>query len=157
VKALDLKMWRDLWQMKSQMAAIALVLTCGLATYIMFLSTLDALRATQDSYYRDYHFAELFASLKRAPESLRERIQQIDGVAQVETRVVSPVRLDMPGFPEPVMGLMVSVSDRCTCAPGGCRRKRARTRCWSAPRLPRPTACSRATVSASCSTDAARR
>jgi putative ABC transport system permease protein len=112
VKALDLKMWRDLWQMKSQMAAIALVLTCGLATYIMFLSTLDALRATQDSYYRDYHFAELFASLKRAPESLRERIQQIDGVAQVETRVVSPVRLDMPGFPEPVMGLMVSVSDR---------------------------------------------
>jgi putative ABC transport system permease protein len=109
VKAIDLKMWRDLWQMKSQMAAIALVLTCGIATFIMFLSTLDALRATQDSYYRAYHFAELFASLKRAPESLRQRIAEVDGVAQVETRVVSQVRLEMPGFGEPVMGLMVSI------------------------------------------------
>lgn len=112
MKALDRKMWRDLWQMKSQMGAIALVLACGLATYIMFLSTLDGLRATQQSYYRDYRFAELFASLKRAPEALRQRIEQIDGVAQVETRVVAPVRLQMPDFAEPVTGLMVSVSDR---------------------------------------------
>ncbi len=111
MKALDLKMWRDLWQMKSQMAAIALVLMCGLGTYIMFIATLNSLRLTQDSYYREYRFAGLFASLKRAPESLRERLQQIDGVAQVETRVVAPVRLDIPGFAEPVTGLMVSVSE----------------------------------------------
>jgi putative ABC transport system permease protein len=104
-------MWRDLWRMKSQMAAIALVLTCGLATYIMFLSTLDSLRTTQQRYYRDYQFAELFVSLKRAPESLLQRIQALDGVARVESRVVAQVRLDMPGFSEPVTGLMLSVSD----------------------------------------------
>ena len=77
MKALDRKLWRDLGQMKSQALAIALVVTCGVATFIMFLSTLAALRATQESFYRDYRFAEVFATLKRAPESLRLRVQDI--------------------------------------------------------------------------------
>jgi putative ABC transport system permease protein len=97
--------------MKSQALAIALVIICGIGTYIMFLTTLSSLRATQDNYYRNYRFAEVFVTLKRAPESLRQRIQAIDGVNQIETRVVAQARLDMPGFTEPVTALMVSVSD----------------------------------------------
>lgn len=111
MKALDRKLWRDLWQMKSQALAIALVVMCGVGTYIMFLTTLGALRATQDRYYRDYRFAQVFVSLKRAPEALRQRVLSIDGVDQVETRVVAQVRLDMPAFAEPVTALMVSASD----------------------------------------------
>ena len=111
VKALDRKLLRDLWQMKSQALAIALVVMCGVGTYIMFLTTLGALRATQDSYYRDYRFAEVFVTLKRAPQALLQRVQAIADVAQVETRVVAQVRLDMPAFAEPVTALMVSVSD----------------------------------------------
>jgi putative ABC transport system permease protein len=111
VKALDRKLWRDLWQMKSQALAIALVVMCGVGTYIMFLTTLGALRATQDRYYRDYRFAEVFATVKRAPQGLRQRMQDIAGVDQVETRVVAQVRLDMPAFAEPVTALMVSASD----------------------------------------------
>ncbi|BBI98492.1 permease [Ferrigenium kumadai] len=110
MKALDRKLWRDLWQMKSQALAIALVVMCGVGTYIMFLTTLGALRATQESYYREYRFAGIFVTLKRAPESLRQRVQDIDGVDRVETRVVAQVRLDMPAFAEPVTALMVSVS-----------------------------------------------
>jgi len=111
VNALDRKLWRDLGQMKSQALAIALVVMCGVGTYVMFLTTLGALRATQASYYRDYRFADVFATLKRAPESLRQRVQAIDEVDQVETRVMALVRLDMPAFAEPVTALMVSVSD----------------------------------------------
>lgn len=111
MRALDRKLLRDLAQMKSQALAIALVVMCGVGTFIMFLSTLGSLRATQNSYYRDYRFAEVFVSLKRAPESLRQQMQAIPGVAQAETRVMAQVRLDMPGFPEPVTALMVSVSD----------------------------------------------
>jgi len=112
VKALDRKLLRDLWQMKSQALAIALVVMCGVGTYIMFLATLGALRTTQDTYYRDYRFAEVFASLKRAPQSLQLRLQDLPGVDQVETRVLAQVRLDMPNFSEPVSALMVSVSDQ---------------------------------------------
>ena len=111
MNALDRKLWRDLGQMKSQALAIALVVMCGVGTYIMFLATLGALRVTQDSYYRDYRFADVFVTLKRAPESLRQRVQDIAGVDQVETRVVAQVRLDMPAFDEPVTALMVSLSD----------------------------------------------
>ncbi|HEY0844253.1 MAG TPA: FtsX-like permease family protein [Noviherbaspirillum sp.] len=110
MNALDRKLWRDLSQMKSQALAIALVVMCGVGTFIMFLSTLGALRATQDSYYRDYRFAEVFASLKRAPESVRQQVLAIPGVAQAETRVMAQVRLDMPDFAEPVTALMVSAS-----------------------------------------------
>lgn len=111
MRALDRKLWRDLWQMKSQALAIALVVMCGVGTYIMFLSTLESLRVTQDSYYRDYRFADVFASLKRAPEALHQRLQAIEGVDQVETRVRAQVRLDMPGFAEPVTAEMVSLPD----------------------------------------------
>lgn len=111
MRALDRKLWRDLWQMKSQVLAIALVVMCGVGTYIMFLTTLGSLRTTQDSYYRDYRFAEVFATLKRAPESLRQRVQDIAGVDRVETRVMAQVRLDIPTFAEPVTALMVSISD----------------------------------------------
>ena len=40
MNALDCKLWRNLGQMKSQALAIALVMMCGVGTYIMFLSTL---------------------------------------------------------------------------------------------------------------------
>ncbi|MDX1253338.1 MAG: ABC transporter permease [Gammaproteobacteria bacterium] len=111
MRAIDRKLWRDLWQMRGQALAIALVVMCGVGTYIMFLTTLDALRATQDTYYREYRFAQVFSSLKRAPESLRQRILEIPGVDQAETRVVAQVKLDMPDFFEPVTALMVSIPD----------------------------------------------
>lgn len=111
MKALDRKLLRDLWQMRTQALAIALVLACGVATFIMFLSTLQALRTTQHAYYQQHRFADLFVSLKRAPESLAPRIAAIDGVASVQTRVAAQVRITMPGFGEPVMGLMVSAPE----------------------------------------------
>lgn len=111
MRSLDRKLWRDLWQMRGQALAIALVVMCGVGTYIMFLATLESLRTTQDRYYRDYRFAELFVSLKRAPEALRQRIEALDGVDRVETRVQAQVRVDIDGFAEPVTAQMVSVSD----------------------------------------------
>ncbi len=112
MRALDRKLWRDLWRMKGQAIAIALVILCGVATYLMFIATLDSLRATRAVYYRDYRFADVFCSLKRAPQALSARIAALPGVARVETRVVAPVNLDMPDFPEPVTGLIVSVPER---------------------------------------------
>lgn len=111
MRALDHKLWRDLWHMKGQALAIALVIMGGVSTFIMMLSTLDSLHHTRESYYRDYRFADVFVSLKRAPESLRARIAEMAGVDTVETRVVAPVSLDIAGFPEPVTGRLVSIPE----------------------------------------------
>jgi putative ABC transport system permease protein len=111
MKALDIKLWRDLWQMKGQALAIALVIVSGVATFVMFISTMHSLGKTRDTFYRDFAFAEVFGVLKRAPESLKERIGEIPGVNLVETRVAADVKLDIPGYNDPVTAKLVSVPD----------------------------------------------
>ncbi len=111
MKALDKKLWRDLWQMKGQALAIILVIVSGVSTFVMFISTMHSLNMTRDSFYRDFGFAEVFGALKRAPESLKERIREIPGVNLVETRVAADVKLDIPGYNEPVTARLVSVPD----------------------------------------------
>ncbi len=91
--------------------AITLVISCGVATFIMFISTMDSLNLTRSSFYRDFSFADVFITLKRAPESLRERIKAIPGVNQVDTRIVANVKLDIAGFNEPVTAKILSIPD----------------------------------------------
>lgn len=97
--------------MKGQILAIVLVIASGISAYVMLISAMDSLRVTQEKYYREYRFAHVFASLKRAPESLKRRIGEIPGVDKVETRVVAEVKLDIAGFPEPVTARAVSLPD----------------------------------------------
>jgi len=108
MRALNHKLVRELWQLRGQALAIALVIGAGLAAVLMSISTLDSLQNTRAIYYRDYAFAEVFASLKRAPDSLRERIAAIPGVNQVNTRVWAPVTIEIAGFTDPISGLLVS-------------------------------------------------
>ena len=97
--------------MKGQVFAITLVVISGVATFIMFISTIDSLSLTRDTFYREYRFADVFINLKRAPESLKEKMEQVPGVDQVETRVSAYVKLDVRGFPEPVTGKIISIPD----------------------------------------------
>ena len=112
MKAIDKKLWRELWDMRMQVLAIAMVIVGGVSVFIMSLSTLDSLYETRETYYRDHHFAQVFASLKRAPLSLVQRIEEIPGVDKVETRVVAYVNLDVAGFADPVSAHLVSLPDR---------------------------------------------
>ena len=79
MRALNRKLWRDLWEMRGMVLAIALVQVGGIATFVMSLSTYDSLLITRDSYYREHRFADAFASLKRAPGNLTGRIQDYPG------------------------------------------------------------------------------
>ena len=111
MKALDRKLWRDIWRMKGQVFAITLVVMSGVATFIMFISTMDSLNLTRNMFYKDFNFADVFVSLKRAPESMKEKIRKVPGVNQVETRVSVRVQLDITGFTEPVSAKVVSIPD----------------------------------------------
>jgi putative ABC transport system permease protein len=111
MKSLDRKIWRDLWRMKGQVFAVTLVVMSGVATFIMFISTMDSLNLTRSAFYRDYDFADVFVNLKRAPENLKEKIKNIPGVKQVETRVTADVKLDIAEFPEPVTAKIISIPD----------------------------------------------
>ena len=67
VSALDRKALRDLWHLRGQMAAVALIVACGVASIVTIRTAYDSLRGSLDAYYRDYRFADVFASLRRAP------------------------------------------------------------------------------------------
>ncbi len=109
--ALNRKTLRDLWQMKGQAVAIALVIGCGVALFVLSRSMLHSLELTQNTYYQRYHFADVFASLKRAPDVLGDRIAELPGVSRLETRIVVGVNLTVPGLPEPAMGRLISIPD----------------------------------------------
>jgi len=106
------KLWRDLWMMRGQSLAIVLVIGSGVATYVMARCTLESLKQAQAAYYDRHQFADVFAHVKRAPQPLAARIAEIPGIAQIQTRTVANVKLDVPGLAEPATAKLVSVPDR---------------------------------------------
>lgn len=109
--ALNRKLVRDLAQLRGQAAAIALVMACGVATFVMSVSTYRSLASALGAYYDRYRFADVFAPLKRAPRAVAARAADLPGVARAEPRVVVDVTLDVPGMAEPAVGRLVSVPD----------------------------------------------
>jgi putative ABC transport system permease protein len=108
---LNMKLTRDLIHLRGQLLALSLVVACGIAVYVTMRSTYDSLTTSQDLYYRNYRFADIFVSLKRAPENVKGRIQQISGVSFVEPRIVFEVTLDLQGLKEPAIGRLVSIPE----------------------------------------------
>lgn len=110
--ALNRKLIRDVIHLRGQLVAAALVVMCGVASYVTMRSAYNSLLTTQQAYYNEYRFADLFARLKRAPEGIADRIRGIPGVSAINTRVVVGVTLDVPGLNEPATGLLVSLPER---------------------------------------------
>ena len=69
MKALTRKLLRDLRLMWSQALTIALVVASGIAGFVTTLSAVESLEAARDRYYAVGHFADVFASVKRAPSA----------------------------------------------------------------------------------------
>ena len=109
---LDRKLLRDLRALQSQALAVALVMACGLAMMIMTRSLMLSLETARDTYYEQHRFAEVFARLKRAPNSARDELAAIPGVARVQTSIAIQVTLDIPGLREPAVGLINSLPER---------------------------------------------
>jgi putative ABC transport system permease protein len=109
ISALDRKLLRDLLGMKGQALAIGVVLAAGVAMYVAYLSNFDSLQRTRAAYYERFRFADVFASCKRAPLRLEERLRELPGVAAVTTRVVVDVTLDLSDVSEPVKGRLIGV------------------------------------------------
>ncbi len=97
--------------MLGQAIAVSMVIACGLAMMIMSRSLIYSLDSTQREYYETNHFADVFAQLKRAPQSIAARIHEIPGVATVQTGVAARVTLDLAGRDEPASGIVRSLPD----------------------------------------------
>ena len=111
MRALDIKLFRDVRRMWAQVLAIAMVVGGGVATLVLAVGSHRSLEETRIAYYERYGFGDVFAQAKRAPKALAERIAEIPAVAAVDTRISKLALLDIPGFSEPASGQFVSLPD----------------------------------------------
>lgn len=109
VNVLDIKLVRDLWTMRTQVVSIALLIAAGIAVLVMSVSNYLALVGAMDAHYRNERFGDLFASLKRAPLSLVDRIREIDGAGVVEARIAQAVRVMREDTELPISGRIISI------------------------------------------------
>jgi putative ABC transport system permease protein len=109
VSPLTRKLLRDLWRMRTQAGAVALVMACGIAIMGMSFGAMRSLSDTRDAFYDRYRFANIFADLKRAPLPVAAKVGAIPGVASVDARIVHYVTLDIPGLEQPAVGEVVSL------------------------------------------------
>ncbi|RAP59152.1 ABC transporter permease [Oleiagrimonas sp. MCCC 1A03011] len=109
MSALTRKGWRDLWYLRGQALAIALVIAGGVATLVMSQSTYESLTATRAQFYREGALADLWAPLKRAPDTLLPRIRAVPGVQAAQPRLQAAATLSLKGFGEPVRAEVVSL------------------------------------------------
>lgn len=106
---LDRKLWRDLGGMKGQVLTIALVVAAGVAAFVTTRSAHASLVGARDAFYADRQFADVFARLRRAPLTLRERLESIEGVALVDPRIVEQGSVPLEDVAEPASATAVSL------------------------------------------------
>ncbi len=111
MSALDKKLVRDLTRIWAQALAIALVLAAGVATLILAVGAHQSLEETRTAYYERYRFADVFATLKRAPTVVGQRVREIPGVAAAETRILEFALLDIENMVQPATGMALSLPD----------------------------------------------
>ena len=109
VAAIDRKLLREARGLKGQIATIALVLASGITCFIALRGTFASLEDARDAYYDRYRFADLFARVESAPESLAERIERLPGVAVVQTRLVKEVSLPLEDLDRAAYGQVISL------------------------------------------------
>ena len=107
--ALTMKLLRDLWRLRAQAFAIALVIAAGVGMVVMSFGMIRSLEASRSAYYELYRFADVFAPVRRAPEGVIAALRTLPGVADAESRIVAPAILDVPGIAEPVAARVQSL------------------------------------------------
>ncbi len=111
MKAIDRKLLRDLWQMRSQVVTVALVVASAFSGFAGSIATYYSLDQARERFYESARFGNVFADIKRAPREIERSIAAIPGVSDAQTTVVFDVTLDVPGVAEPLVGRMIGLPE----------------------------------------------
>jgi putative ABC transport system permease protein len=126
VRAIERKLLRDLLDLTGQVVTVALVVASGIAGFVALRSTYTSLVQSRDAYYQRYRFGDVFAHLRRAPESLRPRLEVLPGVARVYTRVVDYIRIPLESEAQPPVATLATIPAAGTAPLNDIRLERGR-------------------------------
>jgi len=105
--ALDRKVLRELRLLWSQALTIALVVASGIGGFLATLSAVDSLARARDGFYASGAFADVFASVRRAPNSVLDPIRSWPGVVDVQGTVEANARVSVVGSTDPIVGRLI--------------------------------------------------
>jgi putative ABC transport system permease protein len=111
MRAIDRKLMRDLWRLKWQAGAIALLIACAVAVSVMAFSTQESLKTARRLDYADARFADVFATAKRAPLPMARDLALIDGVTAVDARAMKTGLMKVSGLLRPATARLIALPD----------------------------------------------
>jgi len=103
------KVFRDLKGNKGAYAACVAVIVIGLMIFTSYSIVMDNLTLSQKTFYSTQNFADGFAQVRAMPYREAEKLKEIEGVQDLQGRLVKDVRVLFPGSEENVYLRLVSV------------------------------------------------
>lgn len=87
------KMLRDLLENKTAYFASLVIIVIGLLIYTAISIVMDNLYAAKFSFYEEARFADGFATMSGMPKSHVDRLSRVEGISEIEGRLVKDVRV----------------------------------------------------------------
>ncbi|MFA6809149.1 MAG: ABC transporter permease, partial [Eubacteriales bacterium] len=103
------KMLRDLLEQKGAYLACIIVIALGLMIYSTMSMVMDNLLLSRDTFYENQNFADGFAEIELMPYSEIDKLKKLDGIAEIQGRLIKDVRVIAPNQAENVYLRLVSI------------------------------------------------
>lgn len=87
------KMFRDLMQNKGTYAACTVIIIMALMLFTSLSLVSDALHSSMDRFYEEQNFADGFIEVRGLPFSAIEVLREIEGIGDIQGRIVKDVRV----------------------------------------------------------------
>lgn len=87
---------RTIIKNKGSYAGAVIIITFGVFIFVAMSDTKLNLQQKVDTYYDEYNFADIFATVSEMPENKIEELMEIEGIEDVFGRLSSDVRLNLP-------------------------------------------------------------
>jgi putative ABC transport system permease protein len=106
------KMLRDIKDNRGSYLACLVVITIGLMVFTSFALVMDNLNLSRDSFYFHQNFADGFAEVRAMPYGEAEKLRNIEGIRDLQGRLVKDVRALLPGREENIYLRLVSIDPK---------------------------------------------
>lgn len=103
------KMIRDIKENKGAYLACMVIITMGLLIFTAFSTMVETLQTSQQSFYENQNFADGFAEVQAIPRDEIKKLKDIEGIKEIQGRLVKEVMVYAPGGQENIYLRLVSV------------------------------------------------
>ncbi|MGI6143008.1 MAG: ABC transporter permease [bacterium] len=103
------KMVRDIWENKGSYIACLVIVLMGLIVFTSVSIVSTNLELAKETFYREQNFAHGFAEIVVMPEANVARLAQIEGIREINGRIVKEVQVHDPEREENVYLKLVSL------------------------------------------------